>query len=52
MCDFFELTPAKGEGNGESLNRLPVLRNELILDDRGYCSISAIEYESKGVPTY
>lgn len=26
MCDVFELTPAKGEANGESLNRLPVLR--------------------------
>jgi hypothetical protein len=49
MCDFFEPTPAKGEGNGESLNRLPVLRSELILDNRGCCSIFAIEYESSDV---
>jgi hypothetical protein len=28
MCDFFELTAAKGEGNLESLNLLPGCRHE------------------------
>ena len=44
MCDFFEVTAASGEGNGESFNRLPVAPHELILADAGYCSIAGIEY--------
>ena len=44
VCDFFDLTAASGEGNGESLNRLPVGRHEFILADAGYCSIAGIEY--------
>jgi hypothetical protein len=44
ICDFFEVTAAIGEGNGESLNRLPVLPHDLILADAGYCSIAGIEY--------
>jgi DDE family transposase len=44
MCDFLEVTASSGEGNGESLNRLPVARHELILADAGYCSVSGIEY--------
>jgi hypothetical protein len=32
------------EGNRESRNRLPELRNELSLADAGYCSACAIEY--------
>jgi len=48
-CDFFEVTATIGEGNGESLNRLPVARRELILADAGYCSIAGIEYvQQKG----
>jgi hypothetical protein len=43
-CDFFEVTVAIGEGSGESLNRLPVGRHELILADAGYCSVAGIEY--------
>jgi hypothetical protein len=38
------VTTSDGEGNGESLNRLPVARDELILADAGYCSIAGIEY--------
>ena len=49
MCDFLEVTSSVGEGNGESLNRLPVTRDELILADAGYCSVAGIEYvQQKG----
>ena len=44
VCDFFEVTATIGEGSGESLNRLPVTPQELILADAGYCSVSGIEY--------
>src|SRR5450759_44064 len=44
MCDFLEVTASGGEGNGESLNRLPVDRHDLILADAGYCSVAGIEY--------
>lgn len=44
MCDFLEVTASDGEGNGESLNRIPVARHELILADAGYCSVAGIEY--------
>jgi hypothetical protein len=43
-CDFLEVTASCGEGSGESLNRLPVSRHELILADAGYCSVAGIEY--------
>ena len=39
-CDFFELTPAKGAGTGESLTRFPVRSGDLVLADRG-CSTGA-----------
>src|SRR5207302_7501389 len=35
VCDFFEVMATIGEGSGESLNRLPVGRHELILADAG-----------------
>ena len=44
VCDFFEGTATIGEGSGESLNRLPVGPQELILADAGYCSVAGIEY--------
>jgi DDE family transposase len=44
VCDFLEVTASGGEGNGESLNRLPIARHELILADAGYCSVAGIEY--------
>jgi hypothetical protein len=43
-CDFLELTSTIGEGNGESLNRLPILPHEIILADAGYCSTAGFEY--------
>ncbi len=48
MCDFVEVTTSRGEGNGESLNRLSVARHELILADAGYCSIAGIEHVWQG----
>src|SRR5437762_598402 len=44
LCDFFEVTATTGEGSGESLNRLPVGRSDLIFADAGYCSVAGIEY--------
>ena len=44
VCDFFEGTATIGEGSGESLNRLPVGPQELILADADYCSVAGIEY--------
>jgi hypothetical protein len=38
-CDFFQISPAEGAGHGESLNRLPVRKGDLILGDAGYCSV-------------
>jgi hypothetical protein len=43
-CDYFEITATLGEGCGESLNRLSVHPEELILADAGYCSIAGIEH--------
>jgi hypothetical protein len=42
-CDFFELTPTMGEGNGESFARVPVGKGDLLLGDAGYCSAPGIE---------
>lgn len=44
VCDFFEVTTTTGEGSGESLNRVPVGPDELILADAGYCSVAGMEY--------
>ena len=44
MRDFLEVTSANGAGKGESLNRLPVARHELILAGADYCSIAGIDY--------
>jgi hypothetical protein len=35
-CDFFEVTAAEGNGNGESLTRIPAKSGELILGDAIY----------------
>jgi len=41
-CDFFELAPVIGSGNGESFARVPVKAQDLMLADAGYCSVSSI----------
>lgn len=36
LCDFFEITPTTGEGNGESFARVPVSEGDLLLGDAWY----------------
>jgi hypothetical protein len=48
MCDFLEVTASGGEGNGESLNRLPVLRHELILADAAIVPSRGLSMSGKG----
>ena len=43
-CDFFNLSPAAGSGNGESFARVPVKAQDLMLADAGYCSASSIRW--------
>jgi hypothetical protein len=42
-CDYFELTPRSGEGNGETLGHFPIQRGDHIMADRGYCHAEGIE---------
>jgi hypothetical protein len=44
VCDYVEITPCQGEGNGETFTRFPVQAEELILGDRGYCTPRGISY--------
>jgi hypothetical protein len=41
-CDFFEVTPAAGTGNGESLTRIPAHSGELILGDAIYSGLPGL----------
>jgi hypothetical protein len=43
-CDFFEMSPTKGPGTGESFRRLPVRQRDLILGDAGYWATAGIEF--------
>jgi Transposase DDE domain len=43
QCDYFDLTGTSGDGTGESLARLPVVKGDLILGDAGYCSAAGIQ---------
>ena len=45
-CDFFKLTPAKGEGNGDSFLRYPMNNGDYIIADRGYSQAPGIHYAS------
>jgi hypothetical protein len=47
VCDFFEMTSAKGQGNGESLRRVPVKPGDLIVGDAGYWSVAGISSVTK-----
>lgn len=42
VCDFFEITPTAGTGNGESLSRVPVTEGDLLLADAGYGQVGGI----------
>lgn len=49
QCDYFQLTPTKGKGTGESFQHFPIKADDLILADRGYSIGSGIEHvASKG----
>src|SRR5260370_23652787 len=43
-CDYFDLTPTAGAGNGESFARVPVGKHDLILGDAGYSSAAGINW--------
>lgn len=44
QCDYFDLTPDKGVGTGETLDRVPVQAGDLLLADAGYSRIPGIEH--------
>jgi hypothetical protein len=43
-CDFFKLTPTKGEGSGESFFQYSIKKNDYIIADRGYSTASGIHH--------
>ena len=45
-CDFFEVTPARGSGNGERFTRFPVGAGDHILADRGYATAAGLRHVS------
>ncbi len=45
-CDFFKLTPTKGQGTGESFKQFPIQSGDYILADRGYSTKSGVKYVS------
>jgi hypothetical protein len=44
LCDFFDLTSAKGIGTGEVLTRVPIQRGDLLLADAAYCTVAGIDH--------
>ncbi len=47
VCDYVDLTPTKGRGTGEVLNRFPVEPFDLVLADRAYCKPVGVEALSR-----
>jgi hypothetical protein len=45
-CDHFNITPVRGKGNGESLQRTPIKEGDCIIADRGYSRVNEIKYVS------
>lgn len=43
-CDFFRLTPAKGEGRGDSFAGYPVAAGDYVIADRGYSQAAGIRH--------
>lgn len=43
-CDYFDLTPTKGKGSGESLARVPVKKGDLVLGDAGYSATANVRW--------
>jgi len=51
-CDYLELTPVKGRGTGEKLERFSSTSQDLVLADRGFCKpggISALHRQGSSV---
>jgi hypothetical protein len=44
LCDFFKLTPTKGEGTGESFFQYAIKKGDYIIADRGYSTASGIHH--------
>ena len=45
-CDYLRLSPMRREGNGESLNHLPVKAGDCLLADRAYSTAEGIHQMS------
>jgi hypothetical protein len=43
-CDYFRLHPGEGEGTGDSFVQFPITRGDHVIGDRGYSSITGVEY--------
>lgn len=43
-CDYFKLTPTKGKGTAESLQKIPVLANDCLIADRAFSDAADIHY--------
>lgn len=43
-CDYFQLTPTKGEGTGETYTQFPAGKNDCIIGDRADATPPGIEY--------
>ena len=44
ICDYFQITPRKGVGTGESLSRFSVKPKDLLVADRGYCAKKGVKH--------
>jgi Transposase DDE domain len=47
ICDFLEITPVQGEGNGESFRHFRLAPQDLVLGDAGYCTPAGIQYANQ-----
>lgn len=43
-CDYFEVTPCRGAGNGEAFGRFPVRTGDLVLADAGYSHVAGLKH--------
>lgn len=43
-ADFYDVTTAKGLGNGECFNRIPVNPKDCLIGDRGFCRFTGIQH--------
>jgi hypothetical protein len=44
QCDHFRVTETEGVGTGESLCQYPIAPGDLVMADRGYCTIGGVEH--------